>query len=130
MADARFGAVVNPVFQRAMRTILSITQTNPIVVTTTFDGTNPGPNQYQTGLIARLIIPSGFGMVQVNQALAPITVIDASSFSMPIDGTSFDPFVIPPLEPGHNATVAQVVPVGEINEILTEATQNVLPTLQ
>lgn len=130
MPDPRFGAVVNPMFQRAMRTILSITQTNPIVVTTTFDGTTPGDNQYQTGLIVRLVIPNGFGMVQANGSLAPITTITSSSFSMDIDGTQFDPFVIPAIEPGHYGTVAQVIPVGEVNEILTEATQNVLPSLQ
>lgn len=129
MPDSRFGAVENPMFQRAMRTILSITQANPIVVTTTFNGTTPGDHQYQTGLIARLIIPSGFGMVQANKKLAPITVLTTSTFSMDIDGTSFDPFVIPAIEPGHYGTVAQVVPVGEVNEILTESTQNVLSSL-
>ncbi len=127
MPDPRFDAVVSPMFQRAMRPILSITQTNPIVVTTTFDGTTPGDNQYQTGLIARLVVPPVYGMVQANNILAPIAVIDTSSFSMDINGTYFDPFVIPALNPMNTGFVAQVIPVGEINEILTEATQNVLP---
>jgi len=127
--DPRFEAQLSPVYQPAMRKILSITQTNPIVVTTTYDGITAGDNQYGTGLIVRLIIPRGFGMPQADGLLGAVTVIDSSSFSMPIDATFFDPFVIPNAQPGSFYTAAQVVPVGEINEILSQATRNVLPPL-
>jgi hypothetical protein len=40
-----------------MRNILSITQDENALVTTTFDGINPGDHQYSTGLIIRLNIP-------------------------------------------------------------------------
>jgi hypothetical protein len=110
-----------------MRNILTITQADQALITTTFDGTTPGNHQYMTGLIVRLVIPNGFGMVQANQLSAPITVINDTQFTMPINTTEFDAFVVPSYEPGHFGTPAQVVPVGEINEILTEATQNVLP---
>lgn len=116
-----------PTFQRAMRNILTITQSDNALITTTFDGINPGDHQYQTGLIVRLYVPDGFGMVQVNGSYGPITVVNSTQFTLPIDTTNFDPFVVPAFEPGHFGTPAQVVPFGEINELLTEATQNVLP---
>lgn len=116
-----------PTFQRAMRNILSITQAENVLITTTFDGTNPGNHQYKTGLIVRLYVPQGFGMVQANELSASITVVNDTQFTMPIDTTNFDAFVVPAFQPGAFGTPAQVVPVGEVNTILTESTQNVLP---
>lgn len=116
-----------PPFQRAMRNILSITQDENALVTTTYDGINPGAHQYETGLIARLYVPYGFGMVQANQLYGTITVVNDTQFTITIDTTTFDPFVVPSYNPGHFGTPAQVVPIGEVNELLTEATQNVLP---
>jgi hypothetical protein len=123
-------AVPSPTFQRAMRNILSITQDVNALITTTYDGINPGNHQYSTGLIARLLIPDGFGMVQLDQFSAPITVVNDTQFTMPIDTTNFDAFVVPSYSPGNFGTPAQVVPVGEVNNILTEATQNILNTIQ
>lgn len=125
--DPRFNSVQFPVYQPAQRFILSITQTNPIVVTTTFDGTTPGDNQYESGLIVQLLTPRGFGMVALNEVLGPITVLSSSSFSMNIDATMLDPFVIPPIQPGNFGTVAQVIPVGEVTAIVSQSTKNVLP---
>lgn len=116
-----------PTFQRAMRNILSITQDENALVTTTFDGVNPGDHQYSTGLIARLYVPNGFGMVQANELYGVITVVNLTQFTISIDTTNFDPFVVPSYQPGNNGTPAQVVPIGEISSILTQATQNVLP---
>jgi hypothetical protein len=116
-----------PVFQPAMRNILSITQDVNALVTTTFDGINPGNNQYSTGLIARLYVPNGFGMVQANELEGVITVVNETQFTITIDTTTFDPFVVPAYQPGAFGTPAQVVPIGEVNSLLTEAVQNVLP---
>jgi hypothetical protein len=124
---ANFYAEQYPSFQRAMRCILTMTQSNPVRITTTLDGINPASHNYSSGLIVRLIIPSGFGMEQVNHFNGPITVINATQFTLPIDTTMLDPFTTPPYLPGFFGTPAHVVPVGEINDILTMATQNVLP---
>jgi hypothetical protein len=124
--DPRFNSVMFPTYQPALRMILSITQANPVVITTTFDGSTPGNNQYETGLIVRLFIPTGFGMTALNGFQGDITVIDSSSFSMDIDTTQFDPFVTPAENPGHFGTVAQVSPVGEVNSSVSQATRNVL----
>lgn len=127
MATPNYYAQEFPTFQRAMRNILSITQAFPALVTTTFDGINPGNHQYSTGLIVRLKIPHGFGMDLANQLEGPITVINDTQFTIPIDTASMDAFVVPSYNPGHNGTPAQVVPIGEVNDLLTMATQNVLP---
>lgn len=129
---ANYYAVEFPTFQRKMINILSITNANPMVVTTTLDGVNPGDHDYNTGLIARLYIPVYCGMQQANRLLKPITVLSPSTFSMDVDSTGFDPFAAPspsvvPIYPVIGGTPATVVPVGEVNSILTEATQNVLP---
>lgn len=111
----------NPIFQPAMRLIASITNANPALVTTTF------AHQYKTGLICRLDIPLSVGMQQANGLQGVITVNSDTSFYITIDTTYFDPFVMPPSPPPLVNTCAQVVPVGEVNELLTQATRNVLP---
>jgi hypothetical protein len=116
-----------PAFQRAMRNILTITNAENALVTTTFDGTTPGDHQYQTGLIVRLYIPDGFGMVKANELSGTITVVNDTQFTVTIDTTNFDPFVVPSYQPGAFGTPAQVVPVGQVNSMLNQATQNVLP---
>lgn len=122
-----FLTIPYPTYQPAMRNVLSITNTNPIVVTTTFDGLNPGDNQYKSGLIVRLHIPNYYGMPELNNVAAEITVISPSSFSMPIDGTRFEPFAIPPIDPGSIFNNAQAVPVGEAAGIKNQTVRNVLP---
>lgn len=115
-----------PIFQRAMRNILSITQAENALVTTTYDGINPGNHDYSTGLIVRLYVPDGFGMTQANQLQGIVTKVNDTQFTITIDSTNFDAFVVPDFQPGAFGTPAQVVPVGQINSILTQATQNVL----
>ncbi len=116
-----------PVYQRAMRNILSISQSAQALITTTFDGINPGDHQYSTGLIVRINVPNGFGMTRIDKFEAPITVINSTQFTIPIDTTEFDAFAVPAFQPGNFGTPAQVTPTGEVNEILTMATKNVLP---
>ena len=110
----------NPVFQQAMRIIQSISKSFPASVVTTF------PHQYITGMIVRLNVPVGYGMVQANQLYAPIIVTGATTFTIDIDTTYFEPFEAP-VAFTQNRQYAQVTPVGEINSILRAATQNVLP---
>ncbi len=109
-----------PIFQPAMRLILSITQANPAVVTTTF------PHQYLSGTVVRLDIPQACGMPQANTLTGAISVIDSTSFYIDINTTQFQAFAIPTFQP-HVASNAMVIPIGEINETLKAATQNVLP---
>ncbi len=113
-------AIPYPTFQRAMRIISTISQGTEATVTTTFD------HQYESGEIVRFVIPLGFGMQQINKKQAVITVTGATTFSVPIDTTNFDPFSVPATIP-LNKQYAQVVPIAELASQLEGATQNVLP---
>jgi len=120
-----YSAIQNPKFMPAVRDILSITQANPAVVTTTFDGTNPGSHGYLTGVIARIDIPIQFGMQQLSGFQGVLTVLSPSTFSIAVNTTGFDPFVNPSPDPRYT-TPAQVVPIGEETAILTQSFVNVL----
>lgn len=109
-----------PVFQKAMRVISSITNANPAAVTTTFN------HQYVTGMIVRLNVPNGFGMVQANQLYGPIIVTGDTTFTIDINTLNFDVFAAPSTFP-LNSQYAQCTPIGELSPILSAATQNVLP---
>ena len=112
-------AVANPVFQPAMRIISNITNGYPAQVTTTF------AHQYITGTIVRLYVPAGYGMVEANQLKGPIVVTGDTTFTIDLDTTSFTAYSAPVLS--DDMQYAQVVPIGEVNGILTAATRNVLP---
>ena len=111
----------HPVYQPSMRIIAAITQSNPAAVTTTF------AHQYNTGCVVRLDIPVADGMQQINQMTGPITVTGSTTFNIAIDSTLFDAFSIPLSLPPWVNTCAMVVPIGELNDHLDSAVQNVLP---
>lgn len=76
-----------PIFQRAMRVISTVTNANPAAITTT---TN---HQYISGMIVRLNIPRGFGMQQANQKYGEITVTGNTTFTIDIDTIGMDAFL-------------------------------------
>lgn len=104
-----------------MRIITAITNANPASVTTSF------AHQYKNGLIVRLDIPEACGMQQINGMTGAIVVTSPTTFNFAADSTQFTPFAIPVSPPPQVNICAQVVPVGEINETLVNATQNTLP---
>jgi hypothetical protein len=104
-----------------MRIIIAITNSFPAVITTSFE------HQYKSGTIVRIDVPPADGMQQINQQTGPITVLSTTTFSIPIDTTHYDIFALPIAPPPEVNTCALVVPIGEINEMLTAAVQNVLP---
>jgi len=105
-------------FQPGSKVITAITQTDPIVVTTSL------VHRYIDGMIVRLLVPEEYGMPQANNLVGEITVTGVQNFSLSVNGSLFQAFVVPVTVP---LTPAQVVPVGENNGILTAACQNVLP---
>lgn len=114
----------NPVYAPAMRIVTGITNANPCVVTTSF------AHGYLTGTIVRIDIPTqpritqSFGMQQINQQFAPLTVLSPTTFSLPIDTTFYDPFVSIP--DSYKFTCPQSVPIGELASMLTAAVNNQL----
>lgn len=113
-----FSALPNPPPKPAMRLIANITNANPALVTTTI------PHNYTYGIIARLYVPSDFGMYQADQLFAPITVINETQFTIAIDTTQFDVYN----NPGTNLQrTAMVVPIGEITSYYYSPFVNTLP---
>ena len=113
-------AIQYPIFQPAMRVINAITNSDPAVITTSF------PHQYTTGMVVRLNIPQGYGMLQADQLYGPITVLSDTTFSMPINSTDYDIFSVPIAFP-FSSQYAQVTVIGEVNRMLSAAERNVLP---
>lgn len=113
----------SPTFQPAMRLITAITQTDPVVVTTSFD------HDYVSGTVVRIYVtrPDVYGMSQIDKLFGEITVTGTDTFTVPIDGTGFDALVIPAPLPAHTNSYPYVIPIGEINSILTASVRNVLP---
>lgn len=122
----------NPSFQPAMRLISMITNSNPAVVTTTF------AHNYSTGTIVRLYVPTACGMTEANLQTGTISVTSATDFTINIDTTNYSGFISPPITPPPPPPIiplpfprindqAMVVPIGEINSMLTASTRNVLP---
>lgn len=107
-----------PTFQPAKRLITSITQSNPVTVTTSFH------HDYITGEIVRFFIPLEYGMSQINRKFGTVSVVDATTFTVDIDTSLYEAFVVPAVP----VQCPQIVPIGEINSMLSAATKNVLPT--
>lgn len=118
MATPTFQALTNPPYKPAMRLVTGISNANPALVTTNI------PHLYTSGIIARLYVPSDFGMYQADQLFAPITVINTTQFTIAIDTSTFDVFN----NPGTNLQkTAMVVPIGEITADFDAPKNNTLP---
>lgn len=112
----------DPTFLPALRLIASITQSSPATVTTTF------AHNYTTGVSVRIHIPVVCGMRELADFVGEVTVTGANTFTIAVDTTNFEPFAIPAVPvPAWADTCASVVPIGENNGMLSEATRNVLP---
>lgn len=112
---ATWYGVPRPSFQPAARVITNITNSSPAIVTT---GIN---HLFIDGMIVRLDVPVDAGMSQANHRFGLIEIIDDTNFSITVDTTQYDAFILTA-----NPT-AQAVPFAEDNSILRAAVQNVLP---
>jgi len=115
----------SPVYQPAMRLVTAVTQAHPAVVTCSFD------HDYISGTIVRMYVPkvggtSIYGMDEMDKLVGTITVLTDDTFSINIDSTAFGAFVVPGVLAAHTNVYPHVIPIGEINSILTAATRNVL----
>lgn len=85
------------------------------------------------GTIIRFTISPNCGMQQINNQTAEITVTSPTTFTVPINTITFDPFIIPEdpdnpgLPPPQQQPCSFVVPIGERNDMLSAAVQNILP---
>lgn len=110
---------VNPNFPWTPDTafISSITQANPATVTTS------NPHGYSSGYTVRVFFPFpyglSFGMYQINGQTGVINVLSPTTFSISINSTNFNPFVL-----GTTLEQAQIIPIGQYtNANLNDSTQ-------
>lgn len=114
-------ALANTLYIPAQKIITAITTANPAQVTTSV------AHNYVDGGIVRINIPQktpleDFGMPEIDQLYASITIIDATHFNIAIDTTYFTPFAVP----AGNTQYAQSTAIGEINASLNSAVSNSL----
>lgn len=100
-------------FVPSANVITAISNTSPaVVVTLTSHG-------YDDGLYVRLIVPKNCGMQQINGQVDKIMVLAPAIFSFPVDASNFDSFAYTSID-----QIAQVIPVGEEADSLTQAARN------
>lgn len=93
--------------------IQSISNTLPAIVVTVT------PHGYDNGLLVRTVVPQNCGMQQIDGLVSEITVIDPTSFSIPVNASNFDSFAYTSVQ-----QLAQVIPVGVQSVSLTQAESN------
>jgi hypothetical protein len=94
--------------------IIAITQSVPMVVTTTLVNTAPNPrvNTYQVGMNVRLYVPQTYGMYQANGLIGTILGLSGNVFTLNLDSSLFDTFSVPATQ---IETPASLSPYGSRN---------------
>ena len=110
----------SPTFKPAIRIVTDITNDFPASVTTSFD------HGYIDGVIIRLVVPKGYGIIEADGLFGDITVTGDTTFTINIDTRQFNVFVTPGAYPDSYQS-CQCVPFGELNSTLLSSYQNVLP---
>lgn len=92
--------------------ITNITQSVPMQVTVSVSEPSTEANTYIVGMAIRLFVPITYGMKQANNLVGTIIAINGSTFTLSLDSTNFDPFVIPA---GGVESPASISPAGSRN---------------
>lgn len=75
--------------------ITAITQALPMVVTVAIENATTEANTYIVGMAIKLFIPYTYKMYQANNLVGTIMAINGSQFTLNLDSTQFDAFVVP-----------------------------------
>lgn len=86
--------------------ITSISQSSPMVVGVAIQNASTEANTYIVGMAIRLMVPQTYRMYQANNLIGTITAINGSNFTLNIDSSLFDPFVVPSGNVEQPATIA------------------------
>lgn len=101
--------------------ITAITQSYPMLVTIVVNSVTEA-NTYIAGQLVRLFIPYTYGMFQANGLTGQILAVVGSTFTIDIDSSLFDPFVIPATNAAQPASLA---PAGSRNLAFSNLTDQV-----
>lgn len=71
---------------------------------------------FVVGQLVRLIIPQGYGTIQLNnQEAYVISIISTTEVELDIDSRFFNPYIAAPVLTLPNTSVAQIMAIGDIN---------------
>jgi hypothetical protein len=112
-----------PQYYPRRRFISKITAANPAVITTTVS------HGITAGQKFRVIVPSAYGMTQINSLIATAVSVTASTITTDIDASAFTAFAWPLTALGGTYSHAIIVPIGEAatatyQNSLDDATRN------
>jgi len=91
--------------------ITAITQSNPMVITVEIGNSSTEANTYIAGMAVKLFVPISYGMYQANGLVGTIKSISGYDFTLDINSSPFDAFVIP----STGETPASISPAGSRN---------------
>lgn len=104
--------------------ITNITKSVPMVVSVQIGNPTTEANTYIVGMAVRLFVPISYGMYQANNLVGTIIAINGSDFTLNLDSTLFDAFVIPS---GNVEQPATIAPNGSRNLQYTNGTNLSVP---
>ena len=90
----------------------NITRSCPMIVSVAIGNSSTEANTYIVGMAVRLFVPKSYGMYQANNLVGTIKAINGLDFTLNLDSTLFDTFVIPS---GNAETPASIAPAGSRN---------------
>ena len=92
--------------------ITSISRSSSMIIGVAIQNPSTEANTYIVGMAIRLMVPVTYGMYQANNLVGTIKAINGSNFTLNIDSSLFDPFVIPT---GNVEQPATIAPFGSRN---------------
>lgn len=92
--------------------ITAITQSSPMIVTVDIANTTTEAETYIVGMAVRLNVPQTYKMYQADKLVGTITAINGLNFTLNIDSSQFDAFVVPS---GNVLQPATIAPNGSRN---------------
>jgi len=102
--------------------ITAIAQSSPMVITLDIANTTSEANTYIVGMAVRLFVPTTYKMYQANNLVGTITAINGLDFTLNLDSSLFDAFVVPS---GNVIQPATIAPYGSRNLEYNNLTKNV-----
>lgn len=75
--------------------VTNITRSLPMVITVEVGNEDTASNTYIVGMSVRLVVPKSYGMFQANNLVGTIKDISGNDWTLDIDSTLFDAFIIP-----------------------------------
>lgn len=104
--------------------LTAITQSLPMVIIVQVVNPSTEANTYIVGMAIRLFVPRSYGMYQANNLIGTITAISGSNFTLNLDSSQFDPFVVPS---GNVEQPATIAPAGSRNYQYTNGSSLAVP---